>query len=407
MSERAWLECVACSARFDIGPLFYGCRACGAKGKVAPLEVAYDFRAIGPPLAVDNARGLWRWNSLLPPAGEASRISLGEGRTPLLPIDCGQPGVRLLLKNETANPTWSWKDRPNCISVSMARQLGFHRTAAISTGNHGCAAAAYSAAAGMRCVVFCHSGAPASQLALMSSYGARVIRGGDQEALFRQLLGRGDHFPCSIFCPRAGYASPFAIEGFKTIAFEIYEQLDRSIPDRVFVPVGSGDGIYGVWKGFRELRELGWADKTPKMMACQASGADSAYRAFRKGSQHTEPLDSASTIALSIAERVTGDHALRAVYQSGGSVLTCSDEETLAAMRLLMHQGLALEPASAVALACLQKVASEWTPGETRVIIGSGAAVKWSTLTEGFEMPRVWGPDVVNIDEMLEPPRYV
>jgi threonine synthase len=205
-------------------------------------------------------------------------------------------------------------------------------------------------------------------LALMTSYGARVIRGGDQEALFRQLLERGDHFPCSIFCPRAGYANPFGIEGFKTIAFDIYEQLDRSIPDRVFVPTGSGDGIYGVWKGFRELRELGWADHTPKMIACQSSGADSAFRAFRQRSQHTEPLDSASTIALSIAERITGDHALRAVYQSGGSVLTCSDEETLASMGLLMRQGFALEPASAVALACLQKVALEWTAGETWVI---------------------------------------
>jgi len=398
MPERAWLECVACSARFEIGPMFFRCPACAAKGKIAPLEAAYDFREVRPPL--NNARGLWRWNALLPPAGATFRVSLGEGRTPLLPIASGREGLRPLLKNETANPTWSWKDRPNCVSVSMACQFGFRRTAAISTGNHGCAAAAYSAAAGIDCVVFCHAGAPASQLALMASYGARIIRGGDLEALFRQLLGRGYHFPCIIFCPRAGYANPFGIEGFKTIAFEIYEQLDHSIPDRVFVPTGSGDGIYSAWKGFRELRELGWTEKVPKMIACQASGADSAFRAFNRRSQHTEPLDSASTIALSIAERITGDHALRAVYQSGGSVLTCSDEETLTAMRFLMRQGFAFEPASAVALACLQKVAREWIAGETWVIIGSGAAVKWSTMTDGFEMPRLWGPDVANVDEV-------
>lgn len=401
MSERAWLQCVGCSARFDIGPVFYGCPACGEKGKIAPLEVAYDLRSIPSALVSDNARGLWRWHSLLPPVQESSRVSLEESRTPLLPIDCGRQGLRPLLKNETANPTWSWKDRPNCISVSMAREFGFQRTAAISTGNHGCAASAYSAAAGMRCVVFCHAGAPPSQLALMASYGARVVRGGDQEALFRALLRRGDHFPCSIFCPRAGYANPFGIEGFKTIAFEIYEQLGHRVPHRVFVPVGSGDGIYGVWKGFRELRELGRGGHAPKMIACQTSGADSAFRAFRQKSRHTEPLDSAQTVALSIAERVTGDHALRAVYQSGGSVLTCSDEEALAAMRLLMSQGLALEPASAVALACLQQVASEATDGETWIIIGSGAAVKWSTMTEGFEMPRLWAPDVANVDEIF------
>ena len=401
MPEAAWLECVACSARFEVGPMFHACPVCAAKGKTAPLEVAYDLGAIGPYMVHDEAPGLWRWSSLLPPVRAESRICLGEGHTPLLPIGCGRQGLRLLLKNETANPTWSWKDRPNCISVSMAREFGFRRTAAIRTGNHGCAAAAYSAAAEMNCVVFCHAGAPASQLALMASYGARVIRGGNQEALFRQLLQRRDYYPCSIFCPRAGYANPFGIEGFKTIAFEIYQQMDRSVPDRVFVPTGSGDGVYGVWKGFRELRDLGWTGKTPKMIACQASGADSASRAFQRKSHHAELLDSTSTVALSIAERITGDHALRAVYQSGGSVLTCSDEEALQARRLLLRQGFALEPASAVALACVQQVASEWTAGETWVMIGSGAAVKWGTMTDGFEMPRLWDADVASIDDLL------
>jgi threonine synthase len=400
MTERAWLRCVGCSARFDIGPMFYGCPSCRAEAKTVPLEVAYDLENITPLVERDAASGLWRWGPLLPPVREESRVSLGEGWTPLLPIACGRSGLRLLLKNETANPTWSWKDRPNCVSVSMAREFGFHRTVAISTGNHGCAAAAYSAAASMHCVVFCHAGAPAAQLALMASYGARVIRGGDQETLLQQLLDRGDYYPCCIFCPRAGYANPFGIEGFKTIAFELYKQLDHSVPDRVFVPAGSGDGIYGVWKGFRELRELGWIDKTPKMIACQASGADSAFRAFQRQVRHAELLDSTSTVALSIAERIIGDHALRAVYESNGSVLTCSDEEILEAQRLLMHKGFALEPASATPLACLQQVTSEWSPGETWIVIGSGAAVKWGTTASDFEMPRLWDPDVAELGEL-------
>lgn len=402
MSETAWLQCVACSARFEIGPMFYACPKCVATGKNAPLEVSFDLAAIGSLPPRDESPGLWRWSSLLPPVHENSRITLGEGGTPLLPIACGREGLRLLLKNETANPTWSWKDRPNCVSVSMAREFGFRRTVAISTGNHGCAASAYSAAAGMNCVVFCHAGAPESQLALMVSYGARVIRGGDQEALFHQLLLRGDRYPCSIFCPRPGYANPFGIEGFKTIAFEIFEQLGSQVPDRVFVPTGSGDGIYGIWKGFRELRELGWATKTPKMIACQASGADSVFRAFQRKSQHADLLDSTNTVALSIAERITGDHALRAVYQSGGSVLTCSDEEILEAARLLRRQGFALEPASAAALACVQQVASEWTAGETSVVIGSGSAVKWGTMAGSFEMPPVLSANVTLSELALE-----
>jgi len=400
MPEPPYLECVACSGRFDIGPMFSGCPLCRAKGKMAPLEVAYDSDAATQPTNQREGSGIWRWSSLLPPVRTESRVSLGEGATPLLPVACGRDGLRVLLKNETANPTWSWKDRPNCVSASMAREFGFRRTVAISTGNHGCAAAAYSAAAGANCVVFCHAGAPASQLALMLSYGARVIRGGDQEKLLKQLLDRGDYYPCSIYCPRAGYANPFGIEGFKTIAFELYEQLDHSVPDRVFVPAGSGDGIYGVWKGFRELHKLGWVANTPRMIACQASGADSAFRAFQRNSRHAELLDSTSTAALSIAERIIGDHALRAVYESGGSVLTCSDEKIFEAQRLLMRQGFALEPASAAALAGLQQVASEWSPGESWVVIGSGAAVKWGTVAANFEMPRLWGPDVADVAEL-------
>jgi threonine synthase len=234
----------------------------------------------------------------------------------------------------------------------------------------------------------------------MQSYGARVIRGGDQEKLFMQLLQSGDYFPCSIFCPRSGYANPFGIEGFKTIAFEIYEQLGRKIPDRVFVPVGSGDGIYGIWKGFRELRESGVTSQIPMMIAGQASGADSAFRAFRRGSYHIEPLRSASTVALSLAERVTGDHSLRAVYQSGGSVITCSDEQALEALRLLLRQGFALEAASAVALACLQQIALEATSGETWVVIGSGTAVKWGAIPGKFEMPRLLPSDFANVSEL-------
>jgi threonine synthase len=383
--------------------MFYGCPACKANGKIAPLEVAYDLREISASSVCDSAPGLWRWAPLLPGIREESRVSLGEGRTPLLPLSCDREGLNVLLKNETANPTWSWKDRPNCVSVSMAVAFGFAATTAISTGNHGCAAAAYSAAAARNCVIFCHPDAPASQLALMTSYGAKVIRGGDQDALLRQLLERCDHYPCTIFCPRALYANPFGIEGFKTIAFEIYEQMGQSAPDRVFVPTGSGDGIYGVWKGFRELRDLGWIAKAPKMMACQASGADSAFRGFQRKSRHAEILSSTSTIALSIAERITGDHALRAVYESRGSVLTCTDEETIQAQRLLMRHGLALEAASAVALACMKTVTSEAAAGESWVVIGSGAAIKWGTVIGDFEAPRVFEPDFANIDELSLP----
>ena len=134
----------------------------------------------------------------------------------------------------------------------------------------------------------------------MTSYGAKVIRGGDQEALLRQLLERSNHYPCTIFCPRAGYSNPFGVEGFKTIAFKIYEQLGRSAPDRVFVPTGSGDGIYGVWKPLRELRDLGWIAK---------GAEDDCLPGFRRGFRISRvPTKSASCrdVPFHVDRRITG-----------------------------------------------------------------------------------------------------
>jgi threonine synthase len=275
----------------------------------------------------------------------------------------------LLLKDETRNPTWSWKDRPNAVSAAVARHFGFARLAVISTGNHGAAAAAFSAANGLGCTVFCHPDAPRLLTDLMTVYGAVVARGGDQEARLEADLARGDTFPGTILCPRAGFTNPFGVEGFKTLAFEIVEQLGRA-PDRVYVPVGSGDGLYGVCKGFRELHAAGVADRVPRVIACQAAGAAPLARAFHSGV--ISPVVP-QTAALSIAEPLTGQHALRAVRESGGDVRTATDTDAVAAVRELARRGTAVELASAVAVA----VALHDDGDGTAVVIGSGAAVKW------------------------------
>jgi threonine synthase len=373
-----WLECAACGAKQEAGPVFGGCPACANLGRKSPLEVRYDYERLQGRLP-------------MPELGEP--VTLGGGNTPLLPLRQWTGRAKLFLKNESLNPTWSWKDRPNAVSVTAARAFGFPLVGAVSTGNHGNAMAAHAAAAGLSSVIFCHADAPPLQLALMTRYGARVFRGGPQEELLGKLVARGDCFPCSILCPRRGYSNPYGIEGFKGIAFEIVQQLGR-VPDRVFVPVGSGDGIYGIWKGFRELREMGRTDRTPRMMACQAEPANSTWRAFQKGSRHHEPLENADTVALSIGERITGDHALRAVYDSQGTVLTATDEEILAGARCLASEGLALEPASAAPFVCAQKFSPQAEEGEVWVTIGSGAAVKWpATITAGFQMPDCLPPN--------------
>lgn len=361
----ASLDCTGCGARYALGPMFFGCRQCGC---------ALVVRSVGAP-----------WNG--------KTVTLGEGGTPLVPLRDWLGPARFWVKNESCNPTWSYKDRTASVSISMALAFGFKQTVAISTGNHGNAVAAYSAAAGLGCTIFCNPGAPDLQLALMRRYGARVVRGGNQNALVRQMVERGGVFPASIVCPLGGFANPYGVEGFKAIAAEIVEQLGRA-PDRVFVPAGSGDGLYGIWKGFRELREFGVTDRVPKIVGCQAEGAACYAEAIRTGATKPVYIKDPKTVALSIAEEVGGSLALDAIRDSGGTAIAVSEDAILGAMRTLSGCGMALEAASAAALACAGTMAGDADAGEDWVMIGTGAIAKWPPMvTAGFTMPGALPPD--------------
>jgi threonine synthase len=389
-SSKEWLQCVTCGLHLAVAPLFFGCPQCLANGTVSEIEMRYarPFK-----LPASRADGIWGWQSRLPAIPEDSRISLGEGSTHVLPVPQSDEGPAVYLKNETTNPTWSWKDRPNAISVSMAKQFGYKKVIAISTGNHGNAMSAMAAAGGLEATVLCNAEAPPLQLALMEAYGARVLRGGNAEAMVLGAIKRGNYFPCTIFSLREAYSNPFGIEGFKTIAFEIWQQLGR-VPHRVFVGVGSGDGIYGIWKGFRELREAGLVKTVPRIIGCQTTGANSLVRAFRKGAGTITRLSSLHTVASSLAELATGQQAVRAVYDSEGEAIEVSDKEALAAMHWMAKRGVALEPSSAVPLACLRRSraveGNKKNAGEIWVSIGSGAAPKWpDDVLRGFALPRL------------------
>jgi threonine synthase len=391
--SNSWLQCDWCQSRFEIAPLFFGCPHCSREGKKRPLEMKYAIDKLVP----DTLPGIWRWATLLPSVDADRRVTLHEGSTSLIPIDLPGIDAAVFLKNETSNPTWSWKDRVNAVSISMAKQFGLSRVITKSTGNHGNAVAAYAAAAGLDATILCHEDAAVLQLALMESFGARVILGGSQDKIISRLVASQAWFPATILCPQAGYSNPFGVEGFKTIAFEIVDALGGYAPDRVFVPAGSGDGTYGVWKGFRELAELKVISSTPRMIACQPHGANSASHAWKMGRHHVEPLPCVKTDALSVAELATGDHALRAVYESGGEFREISEPEIAEAARALRRLGFALEPASALpyASALHSKPASK---RETWVLVGSGAAVKWpETLLRSYSKPSKLSDDVEEI----------
>jgi threonine synthase len=260
----------------------------------------------------------------------------------------------------------------------MARVLGFRKAVASTTGNHGTALAAYAARAGMDALVFCDPRAPLVQRRLMQLFGARVVvladRGGHLDWLVRE---RG-WYPSSGMTPEP-VGTPYGVEGYKTIAYEIYFQLGGRFPDRMVVPTSGGDAIYGPWKGFRELHLLGAAGPLPRMVAAQAAGCDPIVQGWRAGATAVPVHPDPQTIAVSIADETGGPASLRAIGESGGAAEAVPDSAILDAMRRLAGQGIAVEPSSATAVAGALALAArgELGPDEDVVCVLTGAGVKW------------------------------
>ena len=325
--------------------------------------------------------GVWRYAPLLP-ACEAKAITLKEGGTPL--YDCKAMAAKAKLnkayvKFEGANPTGSFKDRGMTVGVTRAVELGCKVVGCASTGNTSAALAAYAAKAGLECVVLLPSGkVAAGKLAQAMFYGAKVISvdGNFDEALdiVKKLAAEGELYLLNSI-------NPFRPEGQKTVAFEIIDQLDFELPDRIILPVGNAANIWAVYKGFMEYKELGWIDKIPKLTGVQAAGSAPIVDAYRHNKTDFVPQDHPETIAtaIRIGNPASGKKALKAIYSTGGSAIDVTDDEILAAQRILgRSEGIGVEPASAASIAGMMKLAEmgEIDPDERVVCICTGHVLK-------------------------------
>jgi threonine synthase len=275
----------------------------------------------------------------------------------------------LWLKDDSLNPTGSFKDRASSVVVAKAKELGAEMITAASSGNAGAALAGMAASAHVRTVVFAPHTAPQGKVAQLLIYGARVLLvKGNYDQAFDLSLAASKEF--GWYSRNTGY-NPFTAEGKKTASLEICEQSSLlrpgssqktwSAPDRIFVAVGDGNIITGLWKGLRDLRDLGWIEKMPKLMGVQAEGAAACYNAWKAGTEVITPVD-AHTISDSICVGLPrdGTRAVRAVRETHGAYITVSDDEVLAAMReLAREEGVFAEPAGATGYAGLVKAVRE------------------------------------------------
>ncbi|MCH3978089.1 MAG: threonine synthase [Candidatus Methanomethylophilus sp.] len=303
--------------------------------------------------------GVWRYADFMP-VDEAHKVSIQEGGTPLYKTEALGAAVDVpnaYVKFEGLNPTGSFKDRGMTVGVSHAKELGAKVVGCASTGNTSAALSAYASKAGMKCAVFLPSGKVAmGKLAQALFFGAKVLsvdgNFDDALALARKMADERKLYLLNSI-------NPYRPEGQKSVMFEIWDQLGFEMPDRVILPVGNAANIWAVYKACMELKELGWIDKVPKLTGIQAAGAAPVANAFAEGATEFVPVGSPETVAtaIRIGNPVSGQKALKAIYDTKGYCATVTDDEIIAAQQLLgRKEGICVEPASAASVAGLKKL---------------------------------------------------
>ena len=389
------LKCIECGKEYDPKEARYRCE-CGGL-----LEVLVDLDEVENVFDGKNIT-LWKYESFIP---VEKRVSLNEGGTPLYRLENLQKELEmreLYVKNEGANPTGSFKDRGMTVGVSKALELGMDKVICASTGNTSASLAAYSAKAGIKSYVLIPSGKIAlGKLAQAIVYGAKVvpIRGNFDDAL-RVVVEASKELGVYML----NSINPFRLEGQKTIAFEIFDQLGF-VPDRLILPVGNAGNISAIWKGFKELYEIGFIDKLPQMIGIQAEGASPLAKAFKEGT--FKPFEKPETVAtaIRIGNPANWKKALKAVEESKGLLESVSDREILNAQKLLASkEGIFVEPASASSLAGLIKLRDiiEIEDDESVVLITTGHGLKDpNIILENFRLPEPIEPSLEAFKEVL------
>lgn len=411
------LKCVQCGATYRPEPRLTTCEVCRAAGRrPGILEVALDVVAVGESLrsltTAPLSHGIRRWAGLLPLPDPDAYVSLGEGNTPLVRIDhfarmAGFAGAAFV-KNETANPTGSFKDRSAVVMASMARTAGAKALTVVSSGNMGAAVSAYASTCGLRAYVIVRPTIDSTRVAQISMYGGTLVRvGGTSEDRLRFMERAIERLG---WYNATSPLNPYGPEGLKTTAYELWVQLSGRVPDWVVVPVGFGCHLVGLWRGFAELQLAGLADRIPRMVGIQSEGAPSIVKAFRDGMDEDLP-GVQETIAWGISQKTSPNarSALRAINATGGTAEAVSDGWIIeVGRRLAETEGLLVEPSTAAAFAGFFTLAGRGAFGRAESVVimatGSGPRHVEAAVIQAVQLPepldadedaleRGWMPD--------------
>ncbi|MGS0686577.1 threonine synthase [Nakamurella sp. GG22] len=375
------LSCRECGHRIDLGP-YYACTEC-----FGPLEVAYEFTLSGAALKAAIESGpdnIWRYAPLLPvPADVAATRNMNPGSTKLIRADnlARELGMKTLwVKDDSGNPTHSFKDRVVAVALAAAQQLGFSVLACPSTGNLANAVAAAAARAGIRSVVLVPSNLEQQKILTTAAYGGTLVAVEGNYDDINRLAGQ-------IAAEQEDWAfvnvnvRPYYAEGSKTLGYEVAEQLGWRLPQQVVIPIASGAQLVKVDKGFTELAELGLVEATPyKVFGAQATGCSPVSAAFKAGEDTVKPVRP-DTIAksLAIGNPADGPYVLDVTRRTGGAVEDVSDDEVIDAIKLLARtEGIFAETAGGVTIAVLRKLLAtgQLDPDAETVVFNTGDGLK-------------------------------
>ncbi len=391
----------------------YCCPQCGGI-----LEVDYNYDVVAESvrstfLKPDENPSLWKYFDLLPVLDRKYVVSLNEGRTET--VEASKIGrqfglEKLYVKNETRNPTGSFKDRPNTVGISKALEFGAKKVAIASSGNAAGSLSAYAAKAALSCVVAVPADVPHAKLAQIAIFGSKIVKvKGTYSNAFNLIRAACSRNPWHNLTS-VSTANPYQSEGDKTVAFELIEQMKQEQPDWITIPLGAGPLLVGVWKGFKEMRNLGLINTLPKLIGVQAAGCAPIVRAFREGKENVIAWDRPSTIAHSISDPLVGyeqdgNLTLKCIRDSSGYAEAVSDSEMLEAVHMMAKGvGIFAEPSAAASVAAVKKLVNAGIiAGDDRVVaLVTGTGLKSpEALRESSEVREI-EPDVETLEKIVK-----